>query len=562
MTTRAPALAALLIGATALVPLGLGAETLVLDGRMGARVTVEIVERYTPKPGMESLTLRSFRTPSISAATWRQQSLTDEVAYGVPPLRVTTAADAHGNTVLTERWERPRAPINLVRKVVVQLDADLKSLDSAAAFPLATVSRDTEAFLAATPKVQRDDPRIRDLARRLTAGARTQHDAVTAIVNHVVDTLKYQAEPPAHDAVTSLERGVANCQGFSHLSLALLRAVGIPARFAVGISIAKGWRVQHADGSITFKMGQGRHAWIEVFYPDVGWLPYDPQSTRMFVSVYHVRQAVGLDVDDVPTLVQGAPELPGMEMTVNGESTHDAFAIRTVSQLRSPRSFMATAGVRGGLLGSPPPPVALPPVAPPPPIDPSVRPRLTKPVEYGNVEFPASLRILRASPPGGATVARPSFVVETADYATGAEDLAQAFRVGEPTLLTEVSLALQKFGGRSGELWLELRDDRGRRPGALVAESERLPVGRLIDRAGYRWVVFGFARQDRGLVLAPGRYWAVLRSSGDGIFNWYFALGNAYGDPDDSRSSPRGSRDWSNVLNYRFNFRVTGLVKP
>ena len=63
-------------------------------------------------------------------------------------------------------------------------------------------------------------------------------------------------------------------------------------------------------------------------------------------------------------------------------------------------------------------------------------------------------------------------------------------------------------------------------------------------------------------MLQPGRYWAVFRARGDGIFNWYFALGNAYGEPDDSRSSPRGANDWSNILNYRFNFRVAGLVKP
>jgi len=84
----------------------------------------------------------------------------------------------------------------------------------------------------------------------------------------------------------------------------------------------------------------------------------------------------------------------------------------------------------------------------------------------------------------------------------------------------------------------------------------------LVERGGYRWVVFDVAPQEQGIVLRPGRYWVVLRSTGDGIFNWYFSLGNAYGDPDDSRSRLRGAADWSNVLNYRFNFRVTGLVKP
>ena len=193
------------------------------------------------------------------------------------------------------------------------------------------------------------------------------------------------------------------------------------------------------------------------------------------------------------------------------------------------------------------------------------RHELTKLVEFGNIDFPASLRIFGAPQAVGSTgavQARRTFVVETADYATGADELAQAFTVDTPLLVAQISLALQKFGGVTGELWLDLLDDRTRKPGAVIAASRRLPVGGLVERGGYRWVVFDIAPETPGLVLSPGRYWAVLRSSGDGIFNWYFSLGSAYGDPDDTRARPRNATDWNNVLNYRFNFRVTGLVKP
>ncbi|MEK7714932.1 MAG: transglutaminase domain-containing protein, partial [candidate division NC10 bacterium] len=185
-------------------------------------------------------------------------------------------------------------------------------------------------------------------------------------------------------------------------------------------------------------------------------------------------------------------------------------------------------------------------------------------VEFGNLDFPASLRIFGGAEGGspGAVLSRRTFVVETADYATGREELAQAFSVDQPLVLSRLSLALQKFGGQTGELWLELLEDRGRKPGPRLAESRRLQVGALIERGGYRWVVFDFGPGDQAPLLGPGRYWAILRFTGDGIFNWYFALGNAYGDPDDTRSRVRGTADWTNILNYRFNFRVTGLVKP
>src|SRR2546422_1511519 len=201
--------------------------------------------------------------------------------------------------------------------------------------------------------------------RRLTAGAQSEQDAVAAILNYVVDHLQYQYDPVAHDALFAFERRVANCQGYAHLALALLRAAGIPARVAVGISLSKGWRVQHADGTLTFKMGQGRHAWIEIFYPDIGWIPYDPQTSHLFVSFYHVRQAVGLDVRETLGLITASPALPAMDESIRGDGANEGFALTTVSQAKTPRNFVVSTRVRDVLAVAPPPPPPVPPLPPP-----------------------------------------------------------------------------------------------------------------------------------------------------------------------------------------------------
>jgi hypothetical protein len=191
---------------------------------------------------------------------------------------------------------------------------------------------------------------------------------------------------------------------------------------------------------------------------------------------------------------------------------------------------------------------------------------LTKPLEFGNLEFPAALKIfapVSASLPGRPSEVRWALIAETAEYATGPTEFAQAFRVNRPMALEDVSLAMQKFGGTAGELWLELRTDSGGNPGPTVLdESRRLATSRLLPFRGYRWVVFDFNQGTGGPILAPGRYWLILRHNGDGIFNWYFTPGTAYGDPDDSRARPRGQTRWDDILMYRFNFRVSGLVKP
>lgn len=577
-----------------------GGDTLVLRGGMAGRISLEVTERYDPVPGTNWITLRTYRTPTFGSATWHQSVVQEDVSYSIRPSRADVAPDEGGNLVLNERWDRPGAPIQIVRRLTVDNRSSLAPVESRAVFPPGPVSAEAARFLASTAMVQKDDVRIRDLARRLTAGARTAREAVSAILNHVVDHLEYQYEPPAHDALFALDRRLANCQGYSHLSMALLRAAGIPARSTVGISLSKGWRVQHGTGTVTFKMGQGRHAWIEVFYPDIGWIPYDPQTSHLFVSIYHVRQAVGLDARETLGSITASPKLPGMHESIQGDGSQELFTLSTVRLAPVPRNYIVTAEVvdRVAALPAPPPPpppsgvrppVVTPPVPPSPPVvkppavtppvpapPPVTRPPVAPPpglprreelrrlVEFGNLDFPAALRIFgpsEAADVAGAVQARRTYIVETAEYATGTEEFAQAFVVVEPLVLSEISLALQKFGGASGEIWLELHDDAGRKPGARLAESRRLPVAGLVERGGYRWVIFAVASRDGGLLLGPGRYWIVFRSRGDGIFNWYFSLGKSAGDPDDSRSRPRRVSDWNNLLNYRFNFRISGLAK-
>jgi transglutaminase-like putative cysteine protease len=622
------------------------ADTLFLQGRMSSRLTLEIVERYDPAPGTNWMTLDSFPTSSFASTTWRQRVVSEQITYSVAPDAATTSRDAGGNTVLRERWNRPAAPIRIVRKLVVDAEAMLAPVESRAAFPPGAVPADAIRFLAATPLTQAEDPRIVATAKRLTAKARNEHEAVAAILNFVVDHMQYTFESNAHDALYALEQRSGNCQGYAHLSIALLRAVGIPARLTAGVSLSKGWRVSHGDGTVTFRMGQGRHGWIEVFYPDIGWIPYDPQTSHLFVSIYHIRQAIGRDASEAQGVITASPVLPAMHESIEANTSDETFAVRTTSTAKAPRSFIAAGEARMATVvavappsapppapapvvvappapvpppapvivtpAPPPPPVATPPApsptpvpsvtppAPPPPVivvppgpmpeppvvvipqaPPAPRPpvvvtpsspvpppapvvqaqQLTRAVELGNTEFPAALRIFDApeqAPQPGVVRARRTYVVETADYATGPEELAQAFTLTEPLLLSQVSLALQKFGGQTGDIWVEVLDDRGRKPGARLFDGRRLPVAALVERGGYRWVVFDVPET----VLMPGRYWIVLRASGDGIFNWYFSLGSAYGDPDDTRSRRRGGADWSNILNYRFNFRLSGMVHP
>jgi hypothetical protein len=61
------------------------------------------------------------------------------------------------------------------------------------------------------------------------------------------------------------------CQHFAGAMAVLLRFNGIPARVAVGFRTGK--RVSHE----TYAVGTNdAHSWVEAYFPNVGWVPFDP----------------------------------------------------------------------------------------------------------------------------------------------------------------------------------------------------------------------------------------------------------------------------------------------
>jgi len=118
--------------------------------------------------------------------------------------------------------------------------------------------------------------------------------AMEAVVAEVYSRIRYtpgvtSVSTTAAEAWAAAE-GV--CQDFSHASLSLLRALGIPARYVSGYL--------HTEEETIGEMVLGEsHAWIEAWCG--GWEAFDPTNDRRVASA-HVKVASGRDYRDVPPL--------------------------------------------------------------------------------------------------------------------------------------------------------------------------------------------------------------------------------------------------------------------
>lgn len=125
--------------------------------------------------------------------------------------------------------------------------------------------------------------RVRELATRIVrdAGATSEHARVRALERWMSSNLSYSIDAPLAPAGVDVvddflfRSKVGWCEQIASSLVVMLRQVGVPARLAVGF--APGSR---DGGSGRFVVRErDAHAWAEVWFPEVGWVPFDPTAT-------------------------------------------------------------------------------------------------------------------------------------------------------------------------------------------------------------------------------------------------------------------------------------------
>jgi hypothetical protein len=132
---------------------------------------------------------------------------------------------------------------------------------------------------AATPYLQLPplDARVHRLADSLTAGLTTRIDKARAIERYLSTQLAYTLELPKTRADATVEgflfrRRAGHCEYFSTAMVVLLRSAGIPARNVTGF-LGGEW---NSYGDYLAVTGNDAHAWVEAWFPGLGWVPFEP----------------------------------------------------------------------------------------------------------------------------------------------------------------------------------------------------------------------------------------------------------------------------------------------
>ena len=139
-----------------------------------------------------------------------------------------------------------------------------------------------------------DSKRIARVARHVAKG-RDPHDAVLSAVEWVRKELQYvPGTTGVHSSgLDALREGKGVCQDFAHLSLMLVRAMGIPARYVSGYLHPK------ADAAIGETVQGESHAWFQAWTGS--WWNYDPTNDTE-INEQYISVGVGRNYADVTPL--------------------------------------------------------------------------------------------------------------------------------------------------------------------------------------------------------------------------------------------------------------------
>ncbi|BAN02245.1 transglutaminase TgpA family protein [Ilumatobacter coccineus] len=118
-----------------------------------------------------------------------------------------------------------------------------------------------------------------DTARAVTGSATTPYEAALALQNWFREEFTYSLEIQEGHGNNAIENflndRVGYCEQFAGTYAAMLRAVGIPSRVAVGFTQGAN------NGANEFSvLGRNAHAWPEVWFDGLGWVPFEPTPGR------------------------------------------------------------------------------------------------------------------------------------------------------------------------------------------------------------------------------------------------------------------------------------------
>lgn len=173
-----------------------------------------------------------------------------------------------------------------------------------------------------------------DLANRLTDGLSSPFAKASAISDYFTDgkngfiySLTTGPDDGTNALVSFLNKKAGFCQQYASAAAVLMREAGLPARVVLGYT----HQAPDAQGLITVTTADA-HAWVEVYFEGIGWIPFDPtplagsNTTRAVVLPWATHPNSSGSSTAEPTANRGPSSVPTSQSVAAGPNQSDVTA--------------------------------------------------------------------------------------------------------------------------------------------------------------------------------------------------------------------------------------------
>ncbi len=205
-----------------------------------------------------------------------------------PYVPVTEFTDLYGN--LCQRLTAPAGPFSIQFTATVESPDVIDTAPGAPYTPAEQLPDDVLHFTLPSRYCESD--KLGKLAADITNGQKPGYDQVEAIRRWINQNIRYQygTSNVSTSAADTAKTRTGVCRDFTHLGMALCRALNIPARMVVGYLL----ELKPMD----------LHAWFEAFI-DGRWYTFDATQTEPRGN--RITVAYGRDAADVAFVTQFGP---------------------------------------------------------------------------------------------------------------------------------------------------------------------------------------------------------------------------------------------------------------
>jgi len=201
---------------------------------------------------------------------------------------------------ITFRWKRPEDRITYRWNGRIEITNKITKISDKIRFPIEDLPDDVLAYTKPSKTIDSDNGDIIRLASETVKGEEDLFAAVFKVADWTKHNIKYDLSTLTADvsqkASWVLQNRYGVCDELTSLFIAMLRSIGIPARFVSGIAYTN---------SELFPEKWGPHGWAEVYFPNYGWVPFDVTYGEFgWVDPTHIKFKDSVDPDEASTYFQ------------------------------------------------------------------------------------------------------------------------------------------------------------------------------------------------------------------------------------------------------------------